>query len=145
MNKTGLLTAFLAFWVFAASVFAADGTSYGPPGVSADSSLSGGASSPTGLRGVFYPLRGKSISCSSGGSHYAYAKVDSNGDMYIRARFYESGWHDSNYVRSNVVTVYSTADYSIKVTAYAQGISMTGACGYLGQGICKCEAIWPQT
>ncbi len=51
--------------------------------------VTGGGTTPTGLRGIYYPLRGKTISCLSSPTT-GWAMVDSNGDIFVRIQ--SSGW-----------------------------------------------------
>lgn len=72
--------------------------------------------SETGIRGIYGPLKGKSISCTAGGSFYA--SVDSNGTPYARIYKPYSGGFDTGYLAITEVVrgAYLSGRYTVKVS-----------------------------
>jgi hypothetical protein len=134
------------------------GASY-QPGIAgaADFCINGGgkclsaAGGGTGMRGVYLPLAGKTISCvgSSGYNASYYAKVDSTGQIYTRA----AGRSGGIYTDTGWVAAYSSeAGVGIGSVKFTSTASLDGLVGteysYLGGWISDssgCSVPWPQT
>lgn len=90
-------------------------------------------SGKTGLQGVFYPLRGKSISCAWSGITFG-ASVSANGDMTLNRYFNFGGW-----------TYCPGASVCGTVGQAQTYLTATGINGVSSDGVIQCAASWPSS
>jgi len=90
----------------------------------------------TGLNGVYYPLRGKTISCSTGWQ-VGLASVSAAGTLNLQLWNAYSGWTNCGLAASC-----SAGYYLSNVSMTTLGIAVTGS---NGSDPVSCAAVWPST
>lgn len=94
----------------------------------------------TGLRGVFYPLRGKSISCVAG-SQAGAATVDADGNLNVGSRTSKGNWWWCGAVGWCGGTSVTPAGIKVVESVYYVTEAGTGA---TSEGE-TCGVSWPAT
>jgi len=101
--------------------------------------VTGGGTTPTGLRGIYYPLRGKTISCNSSDTTGS-AMVDSNGDIFVRTTV--SGWSSGMGYNWNEAKMTHSNPNAPAVWADVNGLHTLNSTSWPGV---NCFVPWPAT
>lgn len=106
-----------------------------------------GSGGGTGLKGIFAPLIGKTISCSTAYGSTVWAMVDASGNIYSQAKVWckpASGWVYGTTASSGGGC--STFGQTVTATVDTTGLTGTHFEYYDGGSwVSTCRVLWPPT